>query len=75
MVINISLICYLTGAAVKDRTVIFGYLIAVFISKIVDDVKIFPTKEPLPCPLNYIIAAIPKVLKPNLFHLLKILFA
>lgn len=40
MVINISLICYLTGAAVKDRTVIFGYLIAVFISKIVDDVKI-----------------------------------
>ena len=45
MVINISLICYLTGAAVKDRTVIFGYLIAVFISKIVDDVKIFPTKD------------------------------
>ena len=45
MVINISLICYLTGAAVKDRTVIFGYLIVVFISKIVDDVKIFPTKD------------------------------
>lgn len=45
MVINISLICYLTGAAVKDRTVIFGYLIAVFISKIVDDVKTFPTRR------------------------------
>ena len=44
MVINISLICYLTGAAVKDRTVIFGYLIAVFISKIVDDVKRLLTK-------------------------------
>ena len=55
MVINISLICYLTGAAVKDRTVIFGYLIAVFISKIVDDVIISSTKDFL-CLPYYIIA-------------------
>ena len=53
MVINISLICYLTGAAVKDRTVIFGYLIAVFISKIVDDVKSLSAKDSFASRLSY----------------------